>query len=341
MSVREEANAIYDKYYSELDLPEKRLAALKDVIFGALKEGRPPRKAVRRWADKKGIDLGGGDDASSVPAVKEGGFDTSKLDRKSVKATIATLRDAGVRIKYDKEESTDQLAVKLSQALNGLPSPEMMEKLERIDPVKLKVLNGDGACLGIFIDMTQPECQVCTDRDECVKKYISNLNGNLKMFKEAMVDMKTEAAAKNVTEEEAEAVAKKSNKGKKKGRLKYDPKMSVYVMEIENPVNKKKEPDAHEMVESILKEVPTSLGELRKTISKHFEYETTKSGNRDFMEEIFLHLRNYGIIKLWEELSKDQQKAYKKAMSASSSEDEDEGSSDEDDDEEDDEDEDE
>lgn len=339
-NLKAEANEVFDKHYAGLDLSDKHAAAIRDVIYGALKEGKKPTVRVERWAEKKGVALGKlkTPDQKSAPAQKEGGTDSSKLDRKSLKATMHVLREAGVKVKYNKEESTEQLASNLSAALNGLPSPEMMEKLERIDPVKLKVLHGDGACLGLFVDLSQPECQVCEDRDECIQKYIKNLDGNLKMFRDAMVDQKTEAAAKSITKEEAEAVAKSLKKNEKEGnkRLKFDKSLEIYVMDVENPVSKKKEPDAYEMVKDILNKVPSTLGELRKITHTHFQYDE----DRDFMEELFTQLRDYGVIKLWDELSKDQKKAYKKDAASTSSDDDDDDNEDEEEEDEDDEDED-
>ncbi len=238
----------------------------------------------------------------------------TKLDRKSLKASIFALRDAGVKVKYDKTESSDQLTARLNTALNTLPTPELVEKLGRIDPEKLKVVSGDGACLGLFIDMRQPECQICTDRDACIKQYMKNLDGNLTMFKNAMVDLKTEAIAKTVTDEDAEATVKKSKSEKDAPkRMKYDASMSIYVMDIPNPVSKKKEPDAFALIKDILDDVPTSLGALRKLVNTHFEYES----DRDFMEELFKQLLDYGVVKLWDDLTGEQRRAYKAAKASS------------------------
>lgn len=317
MNVRAEVEELYTKHYAKLKLADKRVLALKDVITAALKAEGKPHAAVKKWALRKGVDLTGVTDYEEKTAkpVVEGGTVPSKLDRKSLKATLFVLRDAGIKVKYDKEESSEQLAARLNNALQAVPSPEMLEKLEKIDPTKLKVLNGDGACLGLFVDLKQPECQVCEDRDACIRQYLKNLDGNLKMFKDAMIDSETESVAKTVTEETAEAMKKQKSTAPVK-RMKYDKEMAIYIMDVANPINKKKESDAYDMVQEVLDKVPSTLGELRKLVNSHFQYDS----DRDFMEELFTQLLDYGIVKRWDDLDKDEKKAYKKALAAASSE---------------------
>lgn len=239
--------------------------------------------------------------------VREGKIEVNNLDRKSLKASIRDLQDAGVNISFEKSDSDGVLVSKLSKALNDLPSPAMMAKLESIDPEKLMQI-GQGDCLGLFVDLSQAECQICPDRDTCIKKYLKNLNKDFAPFKEAMVDLKTDQAAQNITEKEAEAMAKQGPKEEKKvKRVKYDAAMYVYVMDVPN--TEKKGTDAHALVQDILDKSPSTLGELYKLTKKHFEYP-----NKDaFMNEIVMQLRKDGVLKFWEELSKDEKTAIKAA----------------------------
>lgn len=346
MSYREQAEELYEKRYKGRGLAPKHVVALKEVIAKALKKGDKPTVAAKKWLKEKGIELTASpaDAESETPPAKKkkeeeakasptatvektpvdyAKLDLKNLDRKSLKAVIMELHGAGVTVKVPfgddgqprvKKMEDHELLRAVSTAINSLPSPETIQALERIDPSKLTPLLKQD-CIGIYVDLTTPECLACPDKHTCTKKFIENLKGNFKVFKDAMTDIKTEEAAKAITDEEIDTVSKKSkDKGKKVRRLKYDPRLTVFVMNVPHP-EKDKKADAYEMVQAILDHAddadfaPITLEELYEIASKHFEY--TPQG---MMEEFFPQLRVFGIIKLEEELTKDEREAYQAAL---------------------------
>jgi hypothetical protein len=246
-----------------------------------------------------------------TPIVRE--TKSQHMDRKTLKAIVADLKTAGADIKVLKSDDDDALRRKVNETLAALPSPEVLAKLEAINPQKLGVVLGQPDCLGLYIDLRTVDCMVCEDNAACVKKYLENLKGDFSMFTAAMEDIKTETAAAAVTKGVIAAVmTQPAVRGKpiRQKRIKYDAKRAIYVMDIENPNTR--ESDEYEMLQSVLDQVPRTLKQLRALAEEHYEYKTEE----DFVEECVVQLRDIGMIKFWEDLADDERAAYEAAAVA-------------------------
>lgn len=243
--------------------------------------------------------------------------DVRAMDRKTLKGVIADLKGAGVDIKFSKTDDDPTLQRKVNEALAGLPSPEILHKLERVNPQKLAQIVGQKDCLGIFVDLTAAECLICSDKQECVKEYLKNLSGNFKMLDAALDDVKTEEQAKQVPKEVINAVAKKAKKAAKEKepqqRIKpitYNPKTAVYVMDVENP--NKEDSEAYAAVQAVLDQVPGTMLELRECVASEYVWES----DEDFIEECVGQMRQIGVIKLHDDLTAEELAAYEEALAA-------------------------
>jgi len=308
-NLKKKAVQYYHEHYAQYKLPANKVTALKDVIFAALSSDGDVKKLVNKWAARKGVTLSSSDVTRTEPTL---------LDKKSLKEVLTVLNDANVpNTTYEKSESKEELAQRATAALSNLPSPKLIQKLGSIDPEKLKMLQGDGACLGLFVDLKQPECQVCTDKTACVSAYITNLNDNLSSFKDALINLKTDVHASEVSGEDMKKIKEKSKEKKVKHvskRLAYNAETAVYVMDIANPLKASKEPEAHAVIASVLKRVPTTLGEIRSLLEK--QHQLVYDSDREFMEEMIEQLRDYGVVLLWTDLTKTQRQQYKKDYSS-------------------------
>lgn len=238
------------------------------------------------------------------------------MDRKSLKATIAQLKEAGVKIEYSKQDDDDVLRRKVNDAMQAMPSPEHIKMLESIDPAKLKeVLKRD--CFGIFIDVRSPSCQACPDTETCVKEYMKNLKGDFSIFKPAMQEIKAEETAALVTEDDVKKATKKAKEAKaengdgeaKVKKIKYDVDRFVAVVDFDKS-KLDKEHDTYSTIKAILKEVPTTFGELREIVEREWDI---NGGDDGFVKDWIGTLRELGIIKLKSDLDEDEIAAYREA----------------------------
>lgn len=247
-----------------------------------------------------------------LPAVE-----VKNMDRKSLKATIEQLREAGVKIEYSKKDEDDILRRKINDAMQALPSPEMLKMLENIDPGKLKeVLNKD--CFGIFIDIRSASCMACPDNEACVKEYLKNLKGDFKMFRPAMQEIKAEESAALVTEDDVKKATKKAKEQKEKAekkveepkakKVKWDPDRFIAVIDVDIKTLDE-EHETYSTLKAVFKEVPTTFAELRAIVEREYDI----ANDEGFVKDWILGLRMLGYIKLKADLDEDELAAYREA----------------------------
>lgn len=216
------------------------------------------------------------------------------MDRSALKAVVSQLKDMGSDIKVFKSDTDEGLQKKVNEALQKLPAPDMLKKLESIVPDKLvSVLKRD--CIGLFIDLSDVSCVRCPDNGACAKQFIQNLKTGLK----------TIAIDKAVAEP---AVEKKAAKAKIAPVTRYEADRLVFVRDVKNP-NPKGDP-YHDTIQRVLNDQPETLRALREIAANDFEIES----DSDFMKFVTaLRDPKEGVIKLDVDLSEDNKTALRKA----------------------------
>lgn len=349
MSYKEQADNYYAEHYKGRGLAPKHVVALKAAIAKALRGSGTGASAAKAFFKEKGITLADKIDVELEEEAKEvknkkptkavapkderahdadeppkkrtkdtklavvplPAVEINKMDRKSLKATIVELQNAGVKIEYDKKDEDDVLRRKINDAMQALPSPEMIKMLESIDPSKLKdVLSKD--CFGIFIDIRSASCMACPDVESCTKEYLKNLKGDFKMFRPAMQEIKAEELAATVTEETVKASTKKAaktNKDEPKAKkVVWDPDRFIAVVDIDIKTLDK-EHDTFSTLKAIFKEVPSTFAALREIVEREWDI----SDDSGFVQDWVLNLRKLGYVKLEADLDDDERKAYVEA----------------------------
>lgn len=215
------------------------------------------------------------------------------MDRKALKVIAAQLKEMGADLKVLKSDTDELLQKKVNEALQALPPPDVVKKLETISPEKLvTILKKD--CLGVFIDLKDVSCVKCKDNEECAQKFIQNVRGGMPGLEKALPDKEPD------------------KKPEKKGKLvpvtKYNPDRLMFVRDVKNP--NPKGDDYHDTIQAILDKQPETLGEMRAIVEEDFEIEndaefmTFVTGFRDPKE---------GIIKLDVDLSDKDKAALREA----------------------------
>lgn len=259
----------------------------KPIVAKAVKAATK-KAAAKKVAAKKAIKP----KAATKPAAPAAMEET--VDRKILKAITTQLKDMGVDIKVLKSDSDEALQKKVNEALQKLPSADLVKKLESIDPVKLvSFLKRD--CIGVFIDLSDVSCIRCVDVQKCATQFIGNLKGKFSGdLTKVMGEAKTEKPKPVKL-----VVAPVSR---------YKPERAVFVRDQPNP-NPEGDP-YHDTWNAILKEEPTTLKELRDIVERDFEIDN----DGDFMKFVTT-LRDpaEGIIKLDVDLSEKDKKALREA----------------------------
>lgn len=215
------------------------------------------------------------------------------MDRAALKGVVAQLKGAGADLKVLKSDTDEVLQRKVNEALQRLPSAEVLQKLEAIDPDKLlAVLKLD--CLGIFIDLSDVSCVRCRDASSCVAAFIKNMNGGF-----AHLARLTEGGDKGKVKTETIKLT---------AVTRYEPKRAVFVRDVRNP--NPEGDDFHETIQRVLDDQPETLGELRAIVEKDF----TLEGDGDFMRYVTaLRDPGEGVIKLDVDLDDDDKAALRAA----------------------------
>lgn len=219
------------------------------------------------------------------------------MDRPILVGLARMLKDAGSDMKALKSDTDEQLQKKVNEAIQQLPVPEIVKKLEAIDPNKLvAVLKRD--CLGIFVDFSDVSCVRCPDAKQCVSKFIENLKGGMDDLKGAMPD--------------DGGKPKPDAKAKLRAKLppvtRYEAKRLVFIRDVKNP--NPEGDDYHDTIDSVLNEQPETLGELRAIVEKDFDFD----GDGDFMKFVTaLRDEKEGVIKLDVDLTEDNKVELRKA----------------------------
>ncbi len=213
------------------------------------------------------------------------------MDRGTLKAMASQLQSAGIAIKVMKNDTDEQLQRKVNDALQALPSAEVMKKLETVDPNKLvSVLGRD--CIGLFVDFSDVSCVRCADAAGCVTAFIKNVS-NPPDLGRAMPDG---VAAKSEARSTIPPVTK------------YDPSRLVFVRDVKNP--NPKGDDLHDTIQKVLDDQPDTLGELRKIVELEFDLDS----DGDFMKFVTaLRDPKEGVLKLDVDLSETNKVELRKA----------------------------
>jgi hypothetical protein len=205
------------------------------------------------------------------------------MDRASLKAIVSQLKEMGSDVKVFKSDTDEDLQKKVNEALQKMPTPDVLQKLESIVPDKLvNVLKRD--CLGIFIDLSDVSCKQCGDSGVCAREFLKNLKDGLPIANAAMP---------------APAVAKKAAKTTITPVSRYEAERLVFVRDQPNP-NPVGDP-FHDTLQAVLDEQPSTMAELREIVERDFEIQ----GDGDFMK-LVTSMRDpkEGVIKLDVDLTK-------------------------------------
>ena len=215
------------------------------------------------------------------------------MERSDLKMMVTHLKEAGVEIKVLKSDTDEALQKKVNEAIQELPTGEILKKLESVSPDKLvSLLKRD--CIGIFINLSDVSCVRCKDNVSCVKQFVGNLKDGFSAL---------DVAAGGTTVEKSKQV-----KISVPPVSRYKPERLVFVRERPNP-----NPvghDYHDTIQAVLDEEPSTLSELRAIVDRDFEIES----DSEFMKFV-TRLREPvdGVIKLVEDLSDKDKASLKEA----------------------------
>lgn len=215
------------------------------------------------------------------------------MDRPTLISIARLLQGAGSEVKALKRDTDAELQKKLNEALQRLPSAEVVKQLEAIDPNKL-VNELKLSCLGIFIDLSDVSCVHCPDAGTCAKKFIENIQGGFSHVKAAAG--KPEAAKPDAPKPSITPVTR------------YEASRAVFVRDVKNP--NPKGDDYHDTIQRVLDEHPETLGELRAILEDDFDFD----GDGDLMKFVTaLRDPKEGVIKLDVDLSDADKAALREA----------------------------
>lgn len=205
------------------------------------------------------------------------------MDRKALKEVASQLKAMGSDLKVLKSDSDEQLQKKVNDALHALPAPEVVAKLESIQPDKLvTVLKRD--CLGVFIDLSDVSCVRCKDNAACVKEFLKNVSGGMEALKPAMPKAADE-------DDEVE--------------LSYQPKRLVFVMDVKNP--EKKGSDFYDVNQKIIDNGVDTMKAIRDIIEEEFDQ------TDDEYLQTLVALREDGVLKFDFDLNDNDKKELRAA----------------------------
>jgi hypothetical protein len=213
------------------------------------------------------------------------------MDRTALKGIVEQLKGAGVEVKVLKGDTDDVLQKKVNEALQKLPSEDVVRKLESVDPDKLVSVIGRD-CLGLFIDLSDVSCIRCTDATQCVAAFIKNVRGLPDLSKVTTAEDKPREVARN-------AIAPVTR---------YEHRRAVYVRDVPNP--NPPGDDLHDTIGRVLKEQPEDLQQLRAIVEDEFNLDS----DADFMKFVTaLRDPKEGVIKLDVDLSEADKSALREA----------------------------
>jgi hypothetical protein len=204
------------------------------------------------------------------------------MDRKALKAVVSQLKDMGTDIKVFKSDTDEALQKKINEALQKLPPPNVMKKLESIVPEKLvTILKRD--CIGLFIDLSDVSCVRCKDSQTCITTFLKNVKDGARDLDKAMPDPEPEKVEAKV---------------KITPVTKYKPGRLVFVRDVKNP--NPKGDDYHNTLQNVLDNQPETLQELRAIVEEDFDIDS----DGQFMKFVTsMRDPKEGIIKLDVDLS--------------------------------------
>ena len=221
------------------------------------------------------------------------------MDRPTLVGIARLLKNAGSDVKALKNDTDEALQKKVNEAIQRLPSDEVIKQLEAIDPNKLvNVLKQD--CLGIFVDFSDVSCIRCSDAKSCVAAFIKNLQGGFAHLGG------TAGATKPIVSMSGTTAS--AHPAGLTSVTRYEPKRLVFVRDVPNP--NPKGDDYHDTINRVLEDQPENLKELRAIIEKDFDFD----GDTDFMKFVTaLREPKEGVIKLDVDLTDKDKAALREA----------------------------
>lgn len=220
------------------------------------------------------------------------------MDRPTLLSITKELKLAGADLKALKSDTDEQLQKKVSDAIQVLPSAEILKKLESVDPNKLtKTLKLD--CFGIFVDLRDVSCVRCPDAGKCVAKFVKNVREGFTVVGGAVTVVEEQGPkALRVTPETIKLASVTSFQGSR----------AVFVRDVKNP--NPKDDDYHDVIQRVLDEQPETLAEMRAIVEDEFDLE----GDADFMRFVtMMRDPKEGVIKLDVDLAEKDKVALRKA----------------------------
>ena len=216
------------------------------------------------------------------------------MDRTALKVIASQLKEMGSDIKVLKTDTDEGLQKKVNEALQKLPTPDVLKKLESIAPDKLvDVLKRD--CVGIFIDLSDVSCVKCKDAGKCAREFLQNVKGEFGDLTKVMAEPKDEKA-------------KKAIQTKMTPVTRYEEDRLVFVRDVKNP--NPAGDDYHDTLQAVLDEQPGTMSELREIVARDFDVES----DSDFMKFVTtLRDPDEGVIKLDVDLSEKNKKELRDA----------------------------
>lgn len=220
----------------------------------------------------------------------DGRFQVDKMDLASLRGTLADIKKLGmpdVKAFWKPEDDEDKLRKRLKRALTAINGVPVLQALAEIQPDKV-------SCKGIFIDLRDPLCISCTERDECRSLYLKNTQNlfdkhkaarvaeaatNTVVAAKADVAATTEADIASITKvakkaaKEPSVSSKEPTKPLKADKYVYDAERKIEIVAYDkNPIPKT--PDfavLRSLVFDIRKKQPKTLGALRAIVADHYD----------------------------------------------------------------------
>lgn len=234
--------------------------------------------------------------------------------RPAMKLVVKELRENGFDVKILKKDDGEILRKKAVEAIMSIVTPAVQKTLESIDPSKLwPLLNRD--CEGLYVDLRTQSCASCPDAAQCVRAFIKNVKDEFKAYEKVIAPVEDKKAEKPPAPAAKTLPAADGKKPPGPNRARTNFKMAppfdaerlVFVMDVPNPA--KSGDPAYATQQAILDEVPSTLGDLRKIVCREWKY--LQGDDERFMRDWVEDLRELGVLKLDEDLSKADKKFYR------------------------------
>jgi hypothetical protein len=227
-------------------------------------------------------------------------LDAADMTRRTAKRINKKMKELGVKVKpYNQTQSTEEVKQAVTIALATLSTPNVLARLNRVDPAKL--LANNQTCLGLFPNLKSNACNVCPDNEECLDRYLENLKAGMPLadaiLKADARLIEVDSAHKSVRQLNLESIKKimaaKIGKTKVKTlKLEWQPELPIYI--VSKSTMGSDDPDVKKFEKELKKEIPETLLELYTISNKYFDLED----HALFISDLFVQLRSLGLVKI-------------------------------------------